>query len=88
MMEKTKNGERQLLAGVRVNYIAGPYCCTQVDEFDAECIKVEMPKTDDPLRNLGARVECGESLPWLSEPRNKKSVTHDLRTPEGCANHA
>ena len=29
--------------------------------------------------------ECGETLPWLSECRNKKSITLDLRTPDGAA---
>ena len=74
------------LAGLKVlevaNYIAGPYCCTQLGEFGAEVIKVEMPKVGDPLRNFGTRTECGETLPWLSEGRNKRSVTLDLRTPE------
>jgi succinyl-CoA:(S)-malate CoA-transferase subunit B len=30
-------------------------------------------------------TEAGMSLPWLSESRNKKSLTLDLRTPEGAA---
>ena len=76
------------LVGLKVlevsNYIAGPYCCTQLGEFGAEIIKVEMPKVGDPLRNFGTRTECGETLPWLSEGRNKKCVTLDLRTPEGA----
>ena len=79
----------QPMAGIRVldvsNYIAGPYCCTQLGEFGAEVIKVEMPKVGDPLRNFGTRTECGETLPWLSEGRNKKCVTLNLKTPEGAA---
>jgi len=39
----------------------------------------------DALRKFGTMTECGDSLPWLSECRNKKSATLDLRKPEGAA---
>ena len=78
----------QPLAGIRVidiaTFVAGPFCCTQLGEFGAEIIKVEMPKTGDPLRKFGSPTECGDSLLWLSEGRNKKSVTLDLRQPQGA----
>ena len=78
----------QALAGIRVidiaTFIAGPFCCTQLGEFGAEIIKVEMPQTGDPLRKFGSPTECGDSLLWLSEGRNKKSVTLDLRQPQGA----
>jgi crotonobetainyl-CoA:carnitine CoA-transferase CaiB-like acyl-CoA transferase len=87
-MDEKDLAQDRPLAGLKVlevaNYIAGPYCCTQLGEFGAEIIKVEMPKVGDPLRNFGTRTECGETLPWLSEGRNKRSVTLDLRTPEGA----
>ena len=67
------------LAGIRVidiaTYIAAPYCATIMAEFGAEVIKVEQPKVGDPCRRLGTVSECGETLVWLSEARNKKSVT-------------
>ncbi|MCH8113220.1 MAG: CoA transferase [Proteobacteria bacterium] len=89
MTSKTNGGAPLPMAGIRVldvsNYIAGPYCCTQLGEFGAEVIKVEMPKVGDPLRNFGTRTECGETLPWLSEGRNKKCVTLNLKSPEGAA---
>ena len=76
------------LAGLRVldigTYIAAPYCATILAEFGAEVIKVEMPKIGDPCRRLGSMTECGDSLVWLSEARNKKSITLDLRKPEGA----
>ena len=37
------------------------------------------------MRKFGTLTEGGESLPWLSECRNKKSATLDLRKPEGAA---
>src|SRR3546814_10647626 len=54
-------------------------------EFGAEVIKVELPKVGDPCRRLGSVTECGDTLVWLSEARNKKSVTLDMRKPEGVA---
>jgi crotonobetainyl-CoA:carnitine CoA-transferase CaiB-like acyl-CoA transferase len=65
-------------------FVAGPFAATQLAEFGAEVIKVEMPRTGDPLRKFGTPTGCGDSLVWLSEARNKKSVTLDLRTPDGA----
>ena len=77
------------LDGIRVldiaTFIAAPFCGTLLAEFGAEVIKVELPKVGDPLRNFGTRSEIGLTFPWLSESRNKKSVTLDLRKPEGAA---
>jgi crotonobetainyl-CoA:carnitine CoA-transferase CaiB-like acyl-CoA transferase len=77
------------LAGKRVldcaTFIAGPTCATLLGEFGAEVIKVELPVVGCPLRKFGTMTEAGMSLPWLSESRNKKSLTLDLRTPEGAA---
>ena len=88
MTSKTNGGAPLPMAGIRVldvsNYIAGPFCCTQLGEFGAEIIKIEMPGVGDPLRTFGTRTECGETLPWLSEARNKRSVTINLKTPEGA----
>jgi len=76
------------LSGVRVldvsSFIAGPFCTTQLGEFGAEIIKCELPGVGDPLRKFGTMHDCGETLPWLSECRNKKSITLDLRTPDGA----
>ena len=77
------------LDGIRVldcaTFIAAPYCATMLAEFGAEVIKVELPGSGDPIRRFGTPTECGDSLVWLSEGRNKKSLTLDLRTPEGAA---
>lgn len=76
------------LQGIRVidvsSFLAGPFCSTQLAEFGAEVIKVELPKIGDALRRFGTITECGDSLPWLSESRNKKAITLDLRKPEGA----
>jgi crotonobetainyl-CoA:carnitine CoA-transferase CaiB-like acyl-CoA transferase len=80
---------RAPLGGKRVldcaTFIAGPTCATLLGEFGAEVIKVELPGVGCPLRQFGTMTEAGMSLPWLSEARNKKSLTLDLRIPEGAA---
>jgi crotonobetainyl-CoA:carnitine CoA-transferase CaiB-like acyl-CoA transferase len=66
------------------SFLAGPFCSTQLAEFGAEVWKVELPRIGDALRRFGTITENGDSLPWLSECRNKKSITLDMRTPEGA----
>jgi len=77
------------LNGVRVldlgTFIAGPHCATILGEFGAEVIKVEPPKTGDSLRRLGTNTDCGDTLVWLSEARNKKCVTLNLASERGRA---
>jgi len=77
------------LQGVRVldlsSYISGPFCTALLAEFGAEVIKLELPKVGDPFRRFGTPTKGSDSLIFLSEQRNKKSVTLDLRTKEGAA---
>ena len=77
------------LKGIRVldiaTFIAGPYCATFLAEFGAEVVKVEMPGTGDPTRKFGTPTPCGDSLVWLSEGRNKKSLTINFKNPQGAA---
>src|ERR1700749_2116580 len=75
------------LKGIRLRklspFIAGPHCATILGEFGAEVIKVEPPKTGDSLRKLGTKTDCGDTLVWLSEARNKKCITLNLATDRG-----
>ena len=75
------------LEGIRVldlgTFIAGPYCATILGEFGAEVIKVEPPDVGDSLRRLGTNTECGDTLVWLSESRNKKCITLNLKEERG-----
>ncbi len=79
----------QALEGCRVldisTFLAGPFCATQLGEFGADVIKVELPGVGDATRRFGTMTECGDSLPWLSESRNKRCITLDLRKPDGVA---
>jgi succinyl-CoA---D-citramalate CoA-transferase len=74
------------LAGIRVlelgSLIAGPFCGKTLADFGAEVIKVEPPGEGDPLRRW-RRLRNGVSLWWHVQSRNKRSVTCDLRKPEG-----
>jgi len=76
------------LAGMRVldaaTFLAGPFCASIFSEFGAEVIKVEHPDFPDPMRNIGMKAETGDSLTFLSEGRNKRTVTLNLSKPEGA----
>lgn len=85
----TGNGKLPL-SGIRVldlsTFIAGPYTASILGEFGAEVIKVERPGDGDPMRQFSTPTERKDSsLAWLSESRNKKSVTLDLKQPKGQA---
>jgi crotonobetainyl-CoA:carnitine CoA-transferase CaiB-like acyl-CoA transferase len=74
------------LEGVRVldlgTRIAAPFAATLLAEFGAEVYKVELPGSGDFLREIGPFV--GDySLWWAVDNRAKKSITLDLRHPEG-----
>ena len=64
-------------------FIAAPHCATLFAEFGADVIKVEQPAGGDSFRRFGTPTRRGDTLAWLSEARNKRSITLDLRTPEG-----
>ena len=63
--------------------IAGPFCGQLLGDFGAEVIKIEDPAKGDPMRGWGRASPEGVSLWWPVIARNKKSVTLNLRSPEG-----
>lgn len=77
---------RMPLAGLRVldlgQLVAGSFCTQILADFGAEVIKIEQPKTGDPLRQWRI-LHQGTSLWWYVVGRNKKSVALDLRHPRG-----
>lgn len=76
----------QALQGIRVlemgTLIAGPFAARILGEFGADVVKIEDPKTGDPLRNW-RKLHQGTSLWWHVQGRNKRSVAVNLREPEG-----
>ncbi|WP_433243956.1 CaiB/BaiF CoA transferase family protein [Actinomadura nitritigenes] len=65
--------------------LAGPFCGQLLGDFGAEVVKIEPPGAGDPMREWGREKPHGMSLWWPILARNKKSVTLNLRTPEGQA---
>lgn len=61
--------------------IAGPFAAKILAEFGAEVIKVEPPKTGDPLRKWRL-LHKGTSVWWAVQSRNKQSLALDLRQKE------
>src|SRR5216110_3684853 len=65
-------------------FLAAPLCATFLGEFGADVIKVEQPGVGDDLRRLGPSADAsGSSYWWFVEARNKRSITCNLRDPEG-----
>lgn len=73
------SGLRVLDAGTR---IAAPFCAGLLGEQGADVVKVEQPGAGDFMRGIGPFVD-GYSLYWAVEGRGRKSITLDLRRPEG-----
>ncbi len=74
------------LKGLRVvemgQLIAGPFCGQLLGDMGAEVIKIEPPGKGDPMRDWG---RGDYPLWWEVVARNKRSVSANLRVPEGQA---
>src|SRR4051812_31097757 len=74
------------LAGLRVidagNMIAGPLAATQLADFGADVIKLELPGIGDSMRHWTPMKE-GSSLWWKVIGRNKRLATLSLSKPRG-----
>ena len=74
------------LKGLRVvelgQLLAGPFCGQLLGDMGADVIKVEPPGAGDPFRVWGMG---DEKVVWEVLARNKKSVSCNLRVPEGQA---
>jgi len=80
----------KLLDGVRMldltNVLAGPFCCYQLAQLGADVIKVEVPRSGDLARQLGADPELNKRLmgaSFLAQNAGKRSVTINLKSPAG-----
>jgi crotonobetainyl-CoA:carnitine CoA-transferase CaiB-like acyl-CoA transferase len=76
----------QPLKGIRVldltRVLAGPFCAMVLGDMGAEVIKVEEPGKGDDTRGWPP-FAGGESTYFMSVNRNKKSITLNLKAPEG-----
>jgi len=80
------------LEGIRVldltNVLAGPFCCHHLAHLGAEVIKVETVGRGDLARQLGADPDLNSKnmgVSFLAQNAGKKSVTVNLKHPEGKA---
>ncbi|MFF5177810.1 CaiB/BaiF CoA transferase family protein [Micromonospora sp. NPDC000316] len=74
------SGLRVIEAGV---LLAGPFCGQILGDLGADVIKLEEPGKGDPMREWGRERPYGKSLWFPVVGRNKRSVTLNLRVPEG-----
>ncbi len=77
----------QPLKGIKVldltHVLAGPFCTQILGDLGAEVIKIERPGVGDPTRRMPPHTMKDQSLYFMSLNRNKKSLTLDLKAPEG-----
>jgi len=64
---------------------AGPVSTMLLGDLGADVIKVEEPKRGDLARDLGNQFVGGESVQFLSQNRNKRSLRLDLKSAAGRA---
>jgi len=73
------------LAGLKVvelgQLIAGPFAAKTLGDFGADVIKIEPPRTGDPLRQWRL-LKDGTSVWWQVQSRNKRSLVLDLKEPQ------
>lgn len=63
--------------------LAGPYCTMLLGDYGAEVIKVEEPGSGDGTRGWGPPWVGDQSAYFLAANRNKRSITVNLKAPEG-----
>jgi len=68
------------------NVLSGPFCAYQLAQLGADVVKVEMPRTGDLARQLGADEALNAKLmgaSFLAQNGGKRSVTANLKHPDG-----
>ncbi len=85
---RTRRAAAPPLDGVRVldltRVLAGPFCSMALGDMGAEVIKIEEPGKGDDTRTWPPYAG-GEATYFLSVNRNKKSLTLNMKAPEGRA---
>ena len=75
-----------LFAGLRVldltRVMSGPFCTAMLADLGAEIIKVELPGAGDDSRYFAPHVN-GESTYFALLNRGKRSITINMKSPEG-----
>ncbi|HEY9389519.1 MAG TPA: CoA transferase, partial [Mycobacteriales bacterium] len=75
------------LTGIRVadftQALSGPYCTMLLADLGADVVKVEIPGRGDDSRHWGPPFVDDTAAYFLAVNRNKRSITLDLRSPDG-----
>lgn len=83
----TEQSENAPLKGIKVvdwtQVQSGPSCTQLLAWLGADVIKIERTNTGDPTRNELLDIKDSWSLYYLQLNANKKSLTLDIKTPEG-----
>ncbi|MDY0257088.1 CoA transferase [Gudongella oleilytica] len=78
---------KKALEGVKVldftQYLSGPHCTSVLCELGAEILKVERPGSGEPERKAAPMTPKGESYQFFAYNRGKKSITLNMKNPEG-----
>lgn len=93
VLSRSKTGDPmkpKLLDGIRVldltNVLSGPFATLHLSLLGAEVIKIENPADGDLARKLGNVLPLNDRLmgtSFLAQNANKKSLTLNLKDPEG-----
>ena len=79
----------QPLSGIRIldlsRLLPGAYASQMLADFGADVIKVEEPGSGDYGRSMSPRGPGGMGLAFLAVNRNKRSITLNLKSEQGCA---
>lgn len=82
-----RNCSSSALAGIKIldltRVLAGPYCTMILSDLGAEVLKIERPKVGDDTRSWGPPNIGNSSCYFMCVNRNKKSVSINLKDPEG-----
>jgi crotonobetainyl-CoA:carnitine CoA-transferase CaiB-like acyl-CoA transferase len=85
----TAPAPKQSLSGIRILDLtvmtAGPVGTMMLGDLGADIIKIEELKDGELSRKMGTMYIGQESVNFLSQNRNKRSVRLDLKKPEGRA---
>ncbi len=63
--------------------LAGPYCTQALADAGADVVKIEEPGKGDDTRRWGPPFASGESTYYLAVNRGKRSLTLNLKHPQG-----
>ena len=89
LLPAISGGAAGALEGIRVvdltRALAGPYCTLLLADHGADVVKIEIPGAGDETREWAPPAINGVSAYYLAINRNKRSVTCDLKHPDGKA---